>query len=199
MRSARYDNPVRLRALVEPAEEAPPAFPLPSRAPQSALAAPKLNSTALVQRQLEQIEQQAFDSTPSGKEAAQRTMRRALRQSAATLNTPVDSARRYHDLPTLDAPPEPPPTRAAPPRRQEPRWLAARALEPDLKALFVAEREPEILDTAVADADDVFRPSTRASCDSSGSWDFIGLAPFGAGVDARRAASIALGEQLPLA
>ena len=75
-------------------------------------------------------------------------------------------------------------------RRREPRWHAARALEPELLALFVPEREPELLDTAASD--ELLGDSEPYAFGS-------GLAAVGAGIDARRGAAVGLGARLPLA
>ena len=97
---------------------------------------------------------------------------------------------RYHDLPSLE-PSEPArPARVPASRRRDPRWHAARALEPELIALFVPEREPELLDTAASD---------ELLGDSEPYAFGGGLAPVGAGVDAPRGAAVALGARLPLA
>jgi len=125
MAGQHFDNPARIRALLEPAPAGPPL---------SGLAAPKLNSCALVEQQLAAHDQAAFDTSDAKRDAAAPTLRRANRESTARLNTPLDSVGRYHDLPSLE-PTEPPrPARVPASRRRDPRWHAARALEPGLLA-----------------------------------------------------------------
>jgi hypothetical protein len=177
----RFDNPARIRALLEP---------VPAGPPLSSLAAPKLNSSALVEQQLATHDQTAFGTSDAKRDAAAATLRRANRESTARLNTPLDSVGRYHDLPSLE--PTGPPRAARMPasRRREPRWHAARALEPELLALFVPEREPELLDTAASD--ELLGDSEPYAFGS-------GLAAVGAGIDARRGAAVGLGARLPLA
>ena len=125
MAGQHFDNPARIRALLEPAPAGPPL---------SGLAAPKLNSSALIEQQLAAHDQAAFDTSDAKRDAAAPTLRRANRESTARLNTPLDSVGRYHDLPSLE-PTEPPrPARVPASRRRDPRWHAARALEPGLLA-----------------------------------------------------------------
>ena len=125
MAGQHFDNPARIRALLEPSPAGPPL---------SGLAAPKLNSCALVEQQLAAHDQAAFDTSDAKRDAAAPTLRRANRESTARLNTPLDSVGRYHDLPSLE-PTEPPrPARVPASRRRDPRWHAARALEPGLLA-----------------------------------------------------------------
>ena len=125
MAGQHFDNPARIRALLEPSPAGPPL---------SGLAAPKLNSCALVEQQLAAHDQAAFDTSDAKRDAAAPTLRRANRESTARLNTPLDSVGRYHDLPSLE-PTEPPrPARVTASRRRDPRWHAARALEPGLLA-----------------------------------------------------------------
>ena len=177
----RFDNPARIRALLEP---------VPAGPPLSSLAAPKLNSSALVEQQLATHDQTAFGTSDAKRDAAAPTLRRANRESTARLNTPLDSVGRYHDLPSLEPAGPPRAARVPASRRREPRWHAARALEPELLALFVPEREPELLDTAASD---------ELLGDSEPYAFGGGLAAVGAGVDARRGAAVALGARLPLA
>ena len=158
----------------------------------------------MIEQRIVKIEQQqsdGFGASDAMREAAAPTLRRAHRESTGRLNTPLDTP-RYHDLPSLE--PAEQPSRAPVPRRQEPRWRAARSHEPELRGLYVPERDPEQLDTASdpdALADTLARLDARFG--GAGPWAAGGglgggLAAVGAGVDARRGAAVALGELLPL-
>ena len=178
----RFDNPARIRALLEP---------VPAGPPLSSLAAPQLNSSALIEQQLATHDQTAFETSDVKRDAVAPTLRRANRESTSRLNTPLDSVGRYHDLPSLEPSTGPPRAARVPAsRRREPRWHAARALEPELLALFVPDREPELLDTAASD-------ELLGDCEPYAFGG--GLAAAGAGVDARRGAAVGLGARLPLA
>ena len=158
-----------------------------------------------IEQQIVKIEQQqieGFGTSDAKRDAAAPTLRRAHRESTARLNTPLDAS-RYHDLPPLEPARPPQPPRAAVPRRHEQRWRAARALDPELRGLYVPERDPEQLDTA-SDFDAVALLGGAEPWAVGGSGLGLGgglgggLAAVGAGVDARRGAAVALGEQLPL-
>jgi len=129
-----YDRPERVRALLAPPPEGPPA---------SLLAAPSVLSSAILQRQLA-----AADAEFAQAEAAafaDAVRRRATREASAVLESPPEQATRYVALPSLEAAPAAAHRPVA--RRAEPRWLAAQALQPSLAELHTAEREPQIVDT----------------------------------------------------
>ena len=69
---------------------------------------------------------------------------KGVRESSGALDTPATRTDRYANLTPLTAVEKPPPPPVA--RRPEPRWLAARALEPELMDLCTPEREAEIVD-----------------------------------------------------
>ncbi len=96
--------------------------------------------------------------------------RRAVREAAAELDSPMELATRYGQLTSIEAEPAPQPRPVA--RRAEPRWLAAQALQPDLLELHTADREPEIVDTA----SNVYAPASLTSLSGLPVSDDLGFA-----------------------
>lgn len=126
-----YDNPERVRSLLAPPPvEGPPA---------SRLAAPSALSSVLLRRQAEDADAEFAEHERAA--LSHEAHRRAVREATSALESPLEQATRYDNLPRIEADPSPQPRPVA--RRPEPRWLVAQGLQPDLLELFSADREPE--------------------------------------------------------
>ncbi|KAL1522504.1 hypothetical protein AB1Y20_017491 [Prymnesium parvum] len=144
----RFDNPLRVLSLLQAETDCPPLYveqAPQSREPVSSLARPALHSSAtVVQQRLSELDAREFTS---GDDLA----RQAMRDASSLLNTPSVEARRYDGLTSLE-PSAVSTSRQTARRHPEGRWLAARALEPQLNALLTPDREPEAVETHMGDA-----------------------------------------------
>ena len=102
----------------------------------------------------------AADVLPQIEEAA---ATQARREATPLLNTPASRKDRYEALTPLTPTVSPLATESRRRRDHHAEWHAQRALEPTLDALFTADREPELLDTAADPAAVGLAPSPRAA------------------------------------